>query len=271
MSYRRSSIFAPAIAFLAVPICVADITPTFISGSVNASGNAVACVGFCDFNPVSDSFSFSATNSQPVYGYSQSRQAVATFQPLGIDTTSEADLNVQQTLNVNPLQLNVSMEIDDRGFAGPEGFESSASISASNDNELVFTVNSPAMVHLTGGSSFDEATFGFNIPNSNLENDFDFGLFGPGINIRGVECGNCSQPFDETLLFVPGIYELDVNEDLGAAVGASGFFSASESMTLNADFTPIPEPRWPVSTILAIMSLYRKRLHRPWPRRRRTD
>jgi len=227
MSCRNSCAFVfLTLVLCTAPACVADIVPISISEDANASGQAEACIGFCNFDPVFDSFNFSGP---------QSGQALAVWSNFGTETTSEVDVHVTRSVNVSAENLSALLELGSFGFACSNGNDCQASDNADNYIRVVFAVDSPALVHLTASCT---------VLTSNFMRDFGLELTGPGVSFGSPELAGQCPSFDDTLLFVPGAYQLVVDESFADSVNAGGFFSSLESIELNADFTSVPEPRW---------------------------
>lgn len=223
---RKSSIAGVlTTAFLFVPACIADIVPISINGSVSASGAVEACFGFCNFEPAFDSFSFSGGNTQPVNSISESRQALATHL---FGAISEADASAQQSLSMSTLSISTVLELDASGFVE---FAGSTSVTADNNEFISFMLTGPALVHLTGHGDVRSS-------NTSTFHPIELLLTGPGN--EGI-LALSSFDLDETLLFLPGEYDLVATESFEDFSGSG--FASSATISFNADFTPVPEPR----------------------------
>lgn len=234
------------------------MVPISINGSVSVSGEAEACLFLCNFEPAFDSFSFSSSNTQPVYSFSQSQQALAVY-PF-FDATSEADASALQSLSIGTLSLGTSLELDDSGSAYPLGLHAHASTSSSDVESIAFLVSGPALAHLKGQVSlFITSAF-------STVDDVSLLLTGPGNqSILFLSLPGPADSFDETLLFLPGTYNLSVFANLDDFALSGETFLDSATVSFDAEFTPVPEPRgMPIilSALLAVLLTWGARITR---------
>jgi hypothetical protein len=249
MSYRSSlDVGALATILLSVPPCVADVT-TSVAGSLNATGVAEVCFDNC-FPTVIDPFSFTATNSQPVYNFSQTGRASASN---GDFPLADASATLQQQVVLSTGHLSSFIQADDLVLSS--GFEALATVDAENDNTVTFDSPGPFLLHVTGETEFN----GF--PSLRAGNSILM-LTGPDGVIFKV-CPFCrDSSIDESFTLPPGEYTLFESAFISDVQGApGGDHSNSACLTLDADFAAVPEPRWItfLAAVLLTMLVYRYR------------
>ena len=134
-----------AVLLFAVPACFADVTAS-ISGFVDANGQAQdSCVPeFFGCNFESDSFSFSDSNTQPLYSFSQTGSASAGSDPsdgAGVGAT------ITQMEALSSGHLSTSLEADDYVYAS--NLFTFATVDAVDQNTTTFESTGTFLLHVT--------------------------------------------------------------------------------------------------------------------------
>jgi len=132
-----------------------------------------------------------------------------------------------------------------------------ANTAVSNQFLFLFDLTSPAMVHLTGSAGNIAVN---DTPNGSSSADAQLLFTGPGLHFERENCLFCGTlTFDEQFLLNPGTYTFIALTD-GNIVSGNPFYGpafSSASLSVNADFTTVPEtvpePRW-VAIIPALLA-----------------
>jgi hypothetical protein len=255
---RQGCLLVFATGFLVMPYCLADFVPISVSEQVQGSGNILLCPFGLTEDCLNNNFDFAASNSASgPYQISKSGQAALSAQGF-INSDISVDATAQQTSDVSGANISVNMatqpEMD--GTAYPV----SANVTVSNQFLLLFNLTSPAIVHLTG--SIDAYAIGGFYYNGLALGDAQFLFTGPGLQFEQDPCGEgfCfpgNLTFDEQFLLNPGTYTFSAFTD--ASIAAEFFIDGAPPTTadlsVNADFTPVPEtePRWMAMVLAALI------------------
>lgn len=253
----------------------ADIVPVSITQQVTVSGYALACDPLCQaaigITHSAQTFSSSNTNLDlPSTNLSLTGQATDTNTDFFFRAaTAEAGAN-QSSVALTSSNIQVDLFVYDR-LSGQNTLVT-GSADAYSHYSLVFNLTSPSLVHLTGTFSGETLNNAFISP---------FGLFqgeilltGPGAPFdQAVSTdipGFIGQGFDVSFALGTGLYTLDAVSE--ARMGQSYVLDSLSylGVSLNADFTAIPEPKR-VSAVLGLLMLagiYFSRKH-PRPSLRR--
>lgn len=216
----------------------ADLMNVSINGSV--SGIAV-----CQFTPNPVSSSFSGMNSQTGFGtYSLARSG-----GLGCSAFLGASDSANQAADVALDSLTVSTQV--RTAAQGQSGVVIASANASSTLTIAFDLSGPSVMDLTGSlTNVCSAPFNFG-----CGSPFPFGvnasgsvqLTGPAVNITQT---NGSFTLDSGHYVLVATNFASSNTDFAV--------SSSSTLSLDAEFTAIPEPRWLV-VVPILWSLLRHR------------
>lgn len=265
----RSTLFAsfllPALLLLCsfgVPLA-ADIVPISIYQQVSVSGGAQACDPLCQMFGIGgpdsgQSFSPpSQTNTQlpPANLYVSGSVTDSDSRGNGYVSTASANADASQwsTLNASNIQLILS---GGSFFYGNDTLMQ-AWAGANSQYSLQFRLTSPYLVHLTGKIDF--------VVSANLDigpevsSDNEIHLTGPGFqfdqSLAGSGGGFNQLPFDASYTLAPGIYTLGAVSELDAYQGYFLQDTFGTYVSLNADFTAIPEPER-VTLVLGLLTLF---------------
>ncbi len=276
-------IFLPACVFsLAGGSALADVIPISVSQSVSGTEEPEVCVGgfigTCSSN--SSGFSVSNTTVGP-YSVNKSDQATATIfdyedgASYSVTASAQADQSSNETAN----SISVSMDTTTGIATGATGFLSpvdGGQAQGTNDFTFQFDLSAPSLVDLTGSASTDEGGMGL-FPT--FSQNMAFSLIGPGFDLDTAiptfqapllplcSAGVCSGNFGDTFLLAPGVYTLTASDGDGIFAPIGINVTNSEDLSLQLDFTPVPEPRWAAILLLALLMTAGwavRRLHAPY-------
>ncbi len=216
--------------------CFADVVPISVSQQFSGSGSAAICA----LTPmpgcvVLDSASFNLADTNP---------GSATASANGFTVESSASGSQTSSITANDINLQM-LSLSHVGGSVKRG---GADSQITNEFDLEFDLTTPSILHLTG--SFE--TFVTGVPVS-----FNAGLSlsGLGIDFHAPSF----EPFDLSLLLAPGIYDLSAVANMENSFGSNsgGFLDSGARMSLDASFTPVPEPFWaPVVPSLLLLTVY---------------
>ncbi len=233
-----------------------------ISQQVSVSGTVFACDGGCELaygiQDPGSSFSAAKTNILlPPTALSQAGSASDDVQISDFYTRSASvDASASQTfIMLNPTNFNLNLFVS--GDLSGSSSLMFGTVNASSQYSLMFNLTNPYLVHLKGGilgSGFSSiGSFVGNIDGS-LDGQLD--LAGPGFQFDQALSvpiySSDGKAFDDVFTLGPGHYTLTAASGLA---GEESYFLSSSSSTqlsLNADFTAIPEPAR-VSAVLGVL------------------
>jgi len=240
----RNILAALAVGSFLVSPAFADIIDVGFGGSASGSGtvNVICTLGGpgCSLFPygvpiATDSFSFSGTNTQ-LGTFSQSGQASATSKDGQVITVTGL---VRQTTEVTSNSFAIDLLSQFSSVYIP--LESGVFGSLRQYYSLGFTLTTESSMHMT--SQFAEGSL------------FEFSdLYGP-LGLVFTLPG----PPDQTFTLEPGQYQFEFASgssspyafELGPSLRG---FDELETLSLNATFTPIPEPHW-TPIVLGLISI----------------
>ncbi len=259
-SYSRAGIvFLTCVLSPAGGTALGDVIPISLSQSVSGTDSPIICeggfIGTCSSN--GSSFSVSNSTVGP-YSVSKSDQASASiaddFGTHTVTSTVTTDQSSDETANSISISMETSTEIE-QGFPllSPVA---GGSADGTNNYSFQFDLSAPSLVHLTGSAGDDEFGFGL-FPN--FSRNVAFSLTGPGFDLDSTspsspvyipcEPGNCFYPilpgnFDDTFSLAPGVYTFTALADASENVAVAVDVGSSDGLSLQLDFTQVPEPRW---------------------------
>jgi len=202
-----------------------------------------------DCTPADDSFSFSDSNTQPTFSFSKTRVASADDERL----SAGASVAIQQMVALNPGHLSTFIEADDH--LGASNFDTQASVDAVNENTTTFESTGTFLLHVIG-----QITVQMNDYHFSSEDVEYLELSGPdGLifsDFAPFELAPLVEDVNESWLLPAGTYTLldsVVLQSLAGAPGGAG--GNSFSLSLDADYASVPEPRWVAILALAALPL----------------
>ena len=251
--------------WIEIPKVFGDVVPVSVTQQVSIDGIVFACDGGCEMGyGIQDNgatFSLAKSNTQlPSMNLSQAGSATDSLpiDPFFIRSAS-VDASASQTSALNPTNFNLDLSVSG-DLSGSDSLMSGY-VSANSQYSLVFNLNTPSLVHLTG--QIGGASSSFSDGPLFLDGLFDgeIHLSGPGTQFDQVLSFPLytnsfdGQSFDQSFTLDPGQYTIDAVSGLN---GDGYYFLDSNSsfeLSLNADFSPaVPEPAR-VSTFLGLLML----------------
>lgn len=253
---------------LATPLARADIAATSTSQTVSASGVTeffplpIECEIYnlsCypppgGLLPGGQQYNNTASNSTlPPVNLSESGSAQA-LPPYLDGRNISAQSSASQTVNVTPNQISLDLETVDQA----SGFSELANWQAAGSSEfsVTFDLTGAAVVDLSGTASgevggapgqqisFLQITFLLSSP----------GGFQSGETFPLTGASPFETSFDDPVFLNPGSYTLTADVTGSLTLGDfTGFDVVGGGLTLNADFTDVPEPRWSFVVPLALL------------------
>lgn len=241
-SFRSLIVFLAVSLFPLSPAFADLLTGVSVSGSVSGSGDLNAllgCPAYFPISPLDQSYSFSGSNSQTGVGnYSLGKSG---------SVACEENVNyasADQSADVTGKSFMVTDEVSAATAGGP-GFLENAN--ASSSLTLSFDLNQAALVDFSESfNTFCGFTFLFFPgqtypgPCSSQILPYDMAnatgsveLMGPGGNV----------PLLPSFILGPGDYTLNVSGS-ASAMTLDIPFEGYSWLSLDAEFTAIPEPRW---------------------------
>jgi hypothetical protein len=205
---------------------------------------------------------------------SKSDQATATItdfnaypSPITFSVTSTVttDQSSDETANSISISMETTTEIE-------QGFPLLSPVAGGNAGgtdhyTFQFDLSAPSFVDLTGSAGDDEFGTGL-FPH--FSRNVAFSLTGPGFDLDSTspsspvyipcEPGACFFPilpgnFVDAFLLLPGVYTftalVDVSENVAVAVDVGN----SAGLSLQLDFTQVPEPRWNSMILFLLLTI----------------
>ncbi len=247
--WRNYPILLAVAAFCCGP-AMADIVDVTFGGGAFGSGQIVARCFTSPSCADQEFLSFNGTNSNS-YNFTSSGSVTAA------DRVTLSG-SVQQITSVSADSFSIDME--SMATLDAMGAEWGATVDIKNGYDLSFTLTSESVMHLS------EA---LNVGNSHEQEFcfFDGSDFNPYILLPCFDGGS----FDQSITLGPGTYTVSLADRLLAGsfpcCGEPTHDVIAEYMSLDAQFTPIPEPQESViaAAMLAVISLresFRRRRRR---------
>ena len=239
----RNCVVFSFLLFAAAP-GFADVVFLSVSEQIQGSGNAIICPFGAFDTCFSDSFNFADSNNQPgpYRAFNSGQAAVSLADGSGRNIT--AGTVVSQSSDVNTGNVSVNMGV--QSSIGGESNHVSAGVSSNSQFLLLFSLSSPALVHLNGSvaGGIIDSVF------SSVDADAHIQLSGPGVqfDVEGCPSGFCltNVPFDELFILDVGTYMLSAFTDVNivAPNPFAGTILTTTALSLSAEITEVPEPRW---------------------------
>jgi len=222
---------------------LADVVNVTVNGLLEGSGSIVALCA----NPAGCGFGvgYEEADLEPFTLATESNDQLGIVSESGVTTAAQRVTfsgSVQQTISASP--TSISLDLQTSASVDALGGDWSAPFHLVNDLTLGWTLTTESLMHLT-----------MQLP--------DFAVFPCFVEAPDFFA---SCPTSTTLdqLLGPGSYTLLAADELGPGFGpylTPSQDELSENLSLTADFTTVPEPRWAISVLAALFSLWASALH----------
>ncbi len=174
--------------------------------------------------------------------------------------TASSEASASQSFVLTPSNIQVNLGVDYQ-FSGNATLQEGTA-DAYSQYMLTFDLNSPSLVHLTGSLNEETLFSGPIGPFGSFQGEIL--LTGPGAPFQAIlPYTNDIMQIDTSFALGPGVYTLDAVSELD--VDQHYFIDSISGLdvSLNADFTAIPEPKLmsPVLALLTLAGIYFLRKH----------
>jgi hypothetical protein len=210
---------------------LADVVDVTVDGTVTGSGTVTVRCDSCPGSAGFGGFSFSGSNAQ-VGAFSKFGEG--SFTDISGRSATVSGLTTQVTA---ASATSVSVDFQVSAIVDGVGREWGAGADLSNLYKLGFTLTTASWTHLSAawelGGGSNEGWF---------------------LDGAGVHLFSSVGSFDETFFADPGRYNLTIfdTKDFGAGPGeVRTHVESTDRLSLTADFTAVPEPRW-TAVLLAL-------------------
>jgi len=233
--WKFSAIFLLACCF-GIPL-LAEVIPLTSSQQTSVSGGALAC------DPLCQQFNYPGeTDPGAYFSSSTSGSATDSFHYRWATSSAWAG-GTGATISDHQIILDLG---GGSSFSGNWSLQG-ADANVSDQYSLAFDLTSSSLVHVTGGFVASTSGGGPGAVFGSLDGEID--LAGPGFHFDQVappmgQGFGLDQPFEASFTLPPGVYTLN-----GTAVASADQVYALNAtsnidVSLEADFTDIPEPGW---------------------------
>lgn len=136
------------------------------------------------------------------------------------------------------------------------------SAQGTNTYMFQFDLTAPSLVQLTGSADSLQQASGLG---PLLSETVAFSLTGPGFDLDSTSpsspvyypcqaaCGGIPFSFNDTFSLAPGVYTLTASDDASDFAAIALSVENTQDLSLQLDFTQIPEPRWTAIILLPLL------------------